>query len=143
MRALVWRGRQGLAVVSRRPPASRAGWTRVAPTHVGLCGTDLHICAGTHPRARPGIIIGHEFVGHLLEPAGGLRAGQAVFVKPLLACGSCPACARGLEHTCSRLELLGIDRAGGAAQRALAPVSSLRALPQGLELERAALIEPL
>ena len=143
MRALLWRGEEGLAVVSCDPPASRPGWALVAPSHVGLCGTDLHICAGTHPRARAGLVIGHEFVGRLLDPVGPLSAGQAVFVNPLLPCGACAACASGLRHACERLELLGIDRPGGAAEQALVPAGSLTALPDGLPLERAALIEPL
>jgi (R,R)-butanediol dehydrogenase/meso-butanediol dehydrogenase/diacetyl reductase len=115
----------------------------VEPAYVGLCGTDLHICAGEHPRARPGLVIGHEIVGRLAAACGDLPAGTAVFVNPLLSCGTCLACRRGRSHVCERLGLIGIDADGGAAELVAAPADHLLALPATLDLRRAALVEPL
>ena len=115
----------------------------VVPAYVGLCGSDLHICRGEHPRARPGLVIGHEVVGRLAGGPGDLASGTAVFVNPLLACGTCPACVRGLSHVCEHLRLIGIDVNGGAAELLAAPAANLVPLPPSLELRHAALIEPL
>jgi 2-desacetyl-2-hydroxyethyl bacteriochlorophyllide A dehydrogenase len=111
--------------------------------YAGLCGTDLHICRGEHPRAQRGVVIGHEVVGRLRGPARGWPAGTAVMVNPLLACGDCRPCRNGSAHVCDRLGLLGIDAPGGAAECMAVPEDHLVPLPAGLDLRIAALIEPL
>jgi (R,R)-butanediol dehydrogenase/meso-butanediol dehydrogenase/diacetyl reductase len=62
MAAVVWQG--GETVVADVPrPEVRPGWSVLEVGYNGLCGTDLHITAGEHPRARPPLVIGHEVVG--------------------------------------------------------------------------------
>jgi (R,R)-butanediol dehydrogenase/meso-butanediol dehydrogenase/diacetyl reductase len=143
VRALTWQGGNRVEVVDAKPPEPRPGWALVDVAYVGLCGTDLHICRGEHPRAQPGIVIGHEIAGRLREPAGGWPAGTAVLVNPLLSCYDCAPCANGSAHVCDRLGLLGIDAPGGAAECVAVPEDHLVPLPPGLDLRIAALIEPL
>lgn len=143
MRAVVWRGGSVVEPADAPAPSLVPGWVLVEPAYVGLCGTDLHICQGEHPRARPGLVIGHEIVGRLVEASGDLDAGTAVFVNPLLPCGTCQACRRGRSHVCERLRLIGIDVDGGAAEMVAVPVDHLVPLPESLDLQRAALIEPV
>jgi threonine dehydrogenase-like Zn-dependent dehydrogenase len=112
----------------------------VDPVYVGLCGTDLHITAGRHPRACLPLALGHEIVG---VPAAGRWAGRAVVVDPTISCGTCDACARGEGHVCPRLRLIGIDQAGGLAGRLCAAEAKLHPVPEGLPLMTAALAEPL
>ncbi|HTW06499.1 MAG TPA: alcohol dehydrogenase catalytic domain-containing protein [Acidimicrobiales bacterium] len=143
MQALVWQGGSLVETVDVATPCPPAGWALVQPAFVGICGTDLHICAGEHPRAKPSLVLGHEFVGWVVEGGGDAPPGAAVFVNPLLPCGDCSACAAGRPNTCERLGFLGIDRAGGAAELAAVPADSMTPLPAGLALERAALVEPV
>ena len=143
MEAIVWRGGQTVEAASVARPEPPPGWALVEVAYVGLCGSDLHICAGEHPRAKPGLVIGHEVVGRAVESAGGLAAGAPVFVNPLLPCGSCAPCRRGQLNTCERLGFVGIDANGGAAELVAAPAEHLLPLPPSLALRRAALIEPL
>ena len=143
MQALTWRGGRQVETTSVAPPVPQDGWSLVRMAYVGLCGTDLHICAGEHPRAKPGLVIGHEIVGRLVEPAGSVAAGAAVFVNPLLPCGSCRPCRFARYNVCQRLGFLGIDRDGGAAELVAVPSERLVPLPPWLDLKRAALIEPL
>jgi (R,R)-butanediol dehydrogenase / meso-butanediol dehydrogenase / diacetyl reductase len=143
MRALVWEGAKRLEVRSLPAPAPRGGWSTVAPTYTGICGSDLHIFAGEHPRARPGAILGHEFVGRLCAPAADLPAGAPVFVNPMLPCGQCPACRAGQAHTCPNMRAIGVDLPGGLAERVSVPNHSLHPLPDDLSLMAAALIEPV
>jgi threonine dehydrogenase-like Zn-dependent dehydrogenase len=143
MQALVWAGETKVEVRDLPTPEPPSGWTLVEVAYAGLCGTDLHICDNEHPRAKPGLVLGHELVGRLTSPVGELRAGTPVFVNPLLWCGSCPSCKRGRYQTCYRLQLLGIDRDGGAAEAVAVPEDHLLPLPAGVDLRRAALVEPL
>ena len=143
MQALVWAGETKVEVRDLPMPEPPSGWTLVEVAYAGLCGTDLHICDNEHPRAKPGLVLGHELVGRLTSPVGELRAGTPVFVNPLLWCGSCPSCKRGRYQTCYRLQLLGIDRDGGAAEAVAVPEDHLLPLPAGVDMRRAALVEPL
>jgi (R,R)-butanediol dehydrogenase/meso-butanediol dehydrogenase/diacetyl reductase len=141
--AVVWRGGQTVETVWVARPDPPPGWALVEVAYVGLCGSDLHICAGEHPRAKPGLVIGHEVVGRTVESAGHVAAGTPVFVNPLLPCGSCAPCRRGQFNTCEHLGFVGIDANGGAAELVAAAMGHLLPLPPSLELSRAALIEPL
>jgi (R,R)-butanediol dehydrogenase/meso-butanediol dehydrogenase/diacetyl reductase len=143
VQALVWQGGALVEAVQRTKPVPLPGWTLVETAYVGLCGTDLHICQGEHPRARPGLVIGHEIVGRLVDASGDLRAGTPVFVNPLLACGTCRACRRGRSQVCDRLRLIGIDVDGGAAELVAAPADHLVPLPESIDLQYGALIEPV
>jgi (R,R)-butanediol dehydrogenase / meso-butanediol dehydrogenase / diacetyl reductase len=143
VRVLAWQGGDRVEVLDVEPPEPRPGWALVDVAYAGLCGTDLHICQGEHPRAQPGVVLGHEVAGRLRGPARGWSDGTAVMVNPLLACHDCRSCRNGRAHVCDRLGLLGIDAPGGAAECIAVPEDQLVALPPGLDLRVAALIEPL
>ena len=143
MAAFVWQGGEDVAVEEVPRPGARDGWAIVDVAFAGICGTDLHICAGEHPRAEAPLVLGHEFVGTLRSDADGLAAGQGVAVEPLLNCGGCTPCRTGRSHVCERLRLIGIDVAGGVAEQVAVPTSRLIPLPEGLDFRRAALVEPL
>jgi len=143
MAALVWHGPGEVAVEEVPRPRPEPGWAVVDVAYAGVCGTDLHIWAGEHPRARAPLVLGHELVGTLAEPAGELPAGAPVAVEPLLSCGRCAPCRAGHPHVCERLRLIGIDLDGGIAEQVAVPVHRLLALPAALPLRAAALVEPL
>jgi (R,R)-butanediol dehydrogenase/meso-butanediol dehydrogenase/diacetyl reductase len=95
MRALTWAGGSEVAVADVPEPEAAPGQVLVVVGYTGLCGTDLHICGGEHPRAKPGIVIGHEIAGTVAADGAGLTAGTRVVVDPLLACGRCDTCRGG------------------------------------------------
>jgi 2-desacetyl-2-hydroxyethyl bacteriochlorophyllide A dehydrogenase len=136
MLGVVWPGGDDVRVAERPRPVARDGWAVLDVAYAGVCGTDLHICAGHHPRARPGLVLGHELVGRLAD-------GTPVVVDPLLPCGDCAQCARGAGHRCVRLRLIGIDVDGGMAEQVAVPRASLVPVPAGADLERVAFAEPL
>jgi (R,R)-butanediol dehydrogenase / meso-butanediol dehydrogenase / diacetyl reductase len=143
MSALVWAGGSQVTVAERPRPVAGDGEVLVDVAYCGLCGTDLHICAGEHPRARPGIVLGHELSGRLHRDGGGLAAGTKVVVDPLLPCGACRPCRGGRPHTCASLRLLGIDVPGGAAEQVTVPADRIIAVPDDADLRRLAFAEPL
>ncbi|WP_430591865.1 zinc-dependent alcohol dehydrogenase [Humidisolicoccus flavus] len=142
MRAAIYRGPNDAAVVEKPKPTARDGWAIIAPEFFGVCGTDLHIWQGHHPRAQPGLTLGHEFVGRLTESNAIGEAGTAVFVNPLIGCGECRSCLEHADHVCAKFGLFGIDVDGGAAEFVSVPMASLVPLPEGVDLRSFALIEP-
>jgi (R,R)-butanediol dehydrogenase/meso-butanediol dehydrogenase/diacetyl reductase len=143
MRALVWEGGSQVTVAEQPRPAAGDGRVLVDVAYCGLCGTDLHICAGEHPRARPGIVLGHEISGRLHAGAGGLAVGAKVVVDPLLSCGTCRPCRSGRPHTCANLRLLGIDLPGGAAEQVAVPADRVIPVSDDADLRLLAFAEPL
>ncbi|HEX4221794.1 MAG TPA: alcohol dehydrogenase catalytic domain-containing protein [Pseudonocardiaceae bacterium] len=133
--AFVWTGGTESEVRQVELPQDRPDWVRLDVAYTGLCGTDLHVLAGEHGRAEPGTVLGHEFVGTL--------AGQPVFADPMVRCGHCDACQRGLRTICANLTAIGIDYPGAACREVLVPEANLFPLPTTMDLRAAAIIEPV
>ena len=138
--ALVLSAPDRFIVEVRELPVPGAGEVAVDVELVGLCGTDLHIVEGSHPRARLPLVLGHELIGRVV---GEGHAGELVVVDPLIACGTCVACTIGQAHVCARLRLVGIDRDGGLAGRVVVDPGRLHRVPSGLDPVVAVLAEPL
>jgi (R,R)-butanediol dehydrogenase / meso-butanediol dehydrogenase / diacetyl reductase len=141
--ALVWEGGHVVKVRPVPVPKSRPGWIAVDIAYAGVCGSDLHIAAGEHIRAQPGIVLGHEFVGRLAEPFNDLPVGHPVFVNPMVHCRVCEACLAGRTNVCRKLTSVGIDYPGGIEPRTLVPDHGIYPLPDDVDLVAAALIEPV
>jgi len=112
----------------------------------GFCGSDINVIAGTHPRAKAPLTLGHELSGRIVQLHTSERAfaiGDRVTTYPLISCGHCHACINGHSHVCKDLKLYGFDLDGGMAQYVKLPVSSLIKLPDGMSARIGALIEPL
>ncbi|MGA4842731.1 zinc-dependent alcohol dehydrogenase family protein [Streptomyces sp. G45] len=136
----------GSAVVGEVPdptPGPRDVVVEVAAC--GLCGTDLHILQGEFAPTLP-VVPGHEFAGTVVATGADvteLRAGDRVAVDPSLYCHECRQCRSGHNNLCDRWAAIGVTRAGGAAQYAVAPVANCVRLPEHVRTQDAALIEPL
>lgn len=143
MKALVYTGPKSIEIRDLATPQPAPGEVLVKMRLCGVCGTDIGIFGGTHPRATAPLILGHEFVGDVV--AGGTRfaAGQRVVAYPLISCGTCHACRTGSPHICASLRLIGIDGPGGMAEYLSLPEDMLFAVPDGMDDRIAALVEPL
>jgi len=114
--------------------------------YCGICGTDLHVYLG-HMDQRIGNhrVIGHEMSG-VVSAVGKnvthVKTGDHVVVRPLDACGKCPACERGHQHICQNLDFLGLDTDGAFQEKWTVPSHTVHKLPSTLPLEQAALVEP-
>jgi (R,R)-butanediol dehydrogenase/meso-butanediol dehydrogenase/diacetyl reductase len=140
---LVWKGPDSYVVEETDVPQPPPDWIAIDVAYAGICGSDLHIAAGEHPRARPGVVLGHEFVGRLAEAVGELPAGAPVFANPMVTCGACDACIRGLTNVCQRLTAVGVDYPGAIAPTVHVPAANIFALPTSADLRRYALVEPM
>ncbi|MCL2852774.1 MAG: alcohol dehydrogenase catalytic domain-containing protein [Defluviitaleaceae bacterium] len=143
MKSIQYLGANQLGIVDTSIPEIPQGWARIKVSHAGICGGDLNIYAGTHPRAKVSLIMGHEFSGILDSDAGKFKKGDPVAVFPLISCGNCTPCQTGNPHVCNTLGLYGIDNSGGMAEYAIVPQDALVPLPKELSLRLGALIEPI
>ncbi|MEU9246048.1 alcohol dehydrogenase catalytic domain-containing protein [Streptomyces sp. NPDC048385] len=132
------------ARVENPPPGP--GEVELAPAYVGICGTDLHIFHGDmDARVTTPAVLGHEMSGRVVRvgpDVEGWRPGDAVTVMPLRWDGDCPACRAGHRHVCQHLDFIGIDSPGAMQQRWTVPAATLVRVPDGISLDRAALVEP-
>lgn len=143
MQAAYWTGTEAITIRQVAVPAANSE-VRIKVAYGGICGTDMMIYLGKHPRARAPLIMCHEFSGIIDQDASSQFApGTPVVVNPLLMCGECYACRNGLPHVCARLGLVGIDRDGGFAEYVVVPANTVQPIPATLPLIEAALIEPL
>jgi threonine dehydrogenase-like Zn-dependent dehydrogenase len=112
----------------------------------GICGSDIGALA-LPPRNTytPGIVIGHETVGTVLEagPDSDLTPGDRVAVHPNIWCGRCWYCQSGQRNLCVDQEVLGENRDGGTAEFFRVPTDRAYKLPDELPFDRAVLAEPL
>ncbi|PHO21736.1 glutathione-dependent formaldehyde dehydrogenase, partial [Aggregatibacter actinomycetemcomitans] len=98
MRALTWQAPDLLRVDHVADPAilnPRDAIIRV--TLSSVCGSDLHLLGGYVPAMKPGDIIGHEFMGEVVEVGKGvtdLRKGDKVITISIIGCGNCEPCQR-------------------------------------------------
>src|SRR5439155_14618563 len=91
------------------PSVSDVGDAIVRVEATGLCGSDLHIYHG-RVVVEPGFVIGHEYVGTIVEVGDGVRglaAGDRVLGAFLTACGGCFHCRRGEFHKCDAGRVFG------------------------------------
>ena len=146
MKALVYTGPETVEVrdVPVVPPAP--GQAKIRLKYCGVCGSDIGIYSGKHPRAKAPLVLGHEFVGVIEEINGdgnGFRPGDRVAAYPLISCGKCYACRTGKSHVCDTLKLYGIDLDGGMAEYVNVSSDVLFRLPDDVDDLVCGLVEPL
>ncbi len=146
IQAAYYTGNKTFSIENKASADPGADEVEINVAYCGICGTDLHVYLG-HMDARIGDhrIIGHEMSGvvnAIGNNVSNVAVGDHVVVRPLDACGKCPACQRGHQHICQNLDFLGLDTDGAFQEKWTVPSHTLHKLPSSLPLEHAALIEP-
>ncbi len=104
MKAVCWFGRHDVRVQDVPDPTilnPRDCIVRI--TRTAICGSDLHLYDGYIPTMEQGDILGHEFMGEVVETGRGvknLKAGDRVIVPFTISCGSCFFCKNQLWSLC-------------------------------------------
>jgi threonine dehydrogenase-like Zn-dependent dehydrogenase len=104
MKALCWFGKNDVRVESVPDPTilnPRDAIVKV--TTSAICGSDLHLLDGYIPTMEKGDILGHEFMGEVVELGSGvtnLKIGDRVVIPFPIACGNCFYCKRDLWSLC-------------------------------------------
>ncbi len=142
MRAVVSRAPGELVVESVPDPTPGPGQVVLRVSACGICGSDLHL--HQHRFLPPGAILGHEFCGEAMETAGTLRAGTLLCAIPNLSCGACERCRSGLGAYCTKQTPIGLGLPNGAfAEYVAVAAHEIVRVPEGVDRELAALVEPL
>lgn len=131
-------GKVALRVVEK--PAPAAGEVIIAVRLAGICSTDLEIIKGYGGYSG---IIGHEFVGTVVEGSRALN-GKRVVAEINCVCGKCDMCLGGLSTHCRRRTVLGISgRPGAFAEFVCLPERNCIEVPASVSDEEAVFAEPL
>lgn len=152
MQAIVYAGPGTVALREVPEPILQAPTDAlVRVTMAGICGTDLHAIADDFPGMVPGAILGHEFVGDVIEVGTQvqcIRPGDHVMASDFTACGHCRWCGRGDHWECADRAFFGTGTSFGpalsGAQAELVRVpladTTLCRVPEGCSDEAAILI---
>ena len=139
MRALVFD--QSLSFRNRHPDPSPSDDTLVRVRRAGICSTDLEITRGYMGFKG---ILGHEFVGDVVQSPDKSFLGQRVAGEINIVCGRCDLCLSGLSAHCRNRAVLGILNHDGAfADFLRLPAANLHLLPPSIDDDQAVFIEPL
>lgn len=106
MKALCWHGKNDVRIDNvPDPQIESSGDAIIRVTKTCICGSDLHLLDGFMPTMEAGDILGHEFMGEVIETGSGvskLKKGDRVVVPFTIACGQCFFCLKGLTSCCDR-----------------------------------------
>ncbi len=114
-----------------------------------ICGTDMHIynwdqwAQKTIPVP---MTVGHEFVGEIVAIGSNVndfQPGQIVSGEGHVVCGRCRNCMAGRRHLCAHTSGIGVDRPGAFAEYLALPMSNVWVHRPGIDLDVAALFDPL
>lgn len=149
MRALVKReARQGIWLENVTIPRTGTNEVLIKVEKTSICGTDVHIYnwdEWSQKTIKPGLIIGHEFVGKIVELGLGVtdyKLGDRVSAEGHIVCGHCRNCRAGKRHLCPNTVGIGIDRDGAFAEYIAVPASNLWLIPDEIAPELAAFFDP-
>lgn len=142
----------GLFIEEMPVPQIKDNQVLVKVRAAGICGSDTHMYQGSDSykvfeKFYP-IVIGHEFSGEIIEAgkeAKGVKPGDRVVVRPAAPCGVCHNCRIGRSHFCSVAfqRIIGLQINGGLAEYIAVEDECCIVLPDTIDYELAALIEPL
>ncbi|GGG16207.1 zinc-binding dehydrogenase [Rhodococcoides trifolii] len=157
MRAAVFHDRHDVRVEDvTAPTVVGPDEVLLRPFFCGICGTDLHeyafgpIVIPTQPHALTGAsapqVFGHEFSARVVELGSNVSSvsvGDRVSVMPLITCGKCYYCRRGLNHLCVVMACTGLSWGGGGiAELVVVQEQQVSVLPDSVSDVQGALIEP-
>lgn len=147
MRAAVYKGIEDIQVLDVPKPEVGAGEILVRVRYGGICGGDMAIYAGKHPRAKAPLVPGHEIFGRIESTGAKVpdewKEGMRVVLYPVVNCGHCAPCRENNVHVCETLRVVGIDRDGGFAEFVKLEPDKLFPIPDAVTDEQAVVIEPL
>jgi Threonine dehydrogenase and related Zn-dependent dehydrogenases len=107
----------------------------------GICSTDLELVKGYYPYTG---ILGHEFVGEVVEAQDASWIGQRVVGEINVVCNQCEQCLNGRPTHCENRTVLGIvNRDGTFAEFTTLPIANLHSVPDSVSDEMAIFTEPL
>lgn len=144
MKALIWTEPNKMEIQEVSIPALQKDEVLIKVDVVGICGSEIEGFLGHNSLRVPPLIMGHEFSGVVENTDGSPDLmGKRVVVNPLISCGKCNRCRKGLENLCDNRSILGIHRPGAFGEYVSVPSSAVLPIPDHLNSFAASLTEPL
>ena len=137
LKAAIYRGANNIKIEDVPEPEVKSNKVLINFSAGSLCGTDMHFYRGDWKWMKKGRIIGHD--------ACGVRddTGDRVVMVPIVNCGHCYFCLRGLPTYCVRGKFHGLTRDGFFAESKAMLTRSLISVPSSVSDEEAAVVEPV
>jgi len=141
------RSRGGMELVDRDRPKPGPDEALVEVDYAGLCGSDAGIYEfeSAFERMNLPTVIGHEYSGRVVEVGEGVTkfaVGDRVVERPIRGCGDCYQCEIGESNVCQNAVITGVDHDGAYEPYLVVPEDALHAIPDGVEQQHAAMVEP-
>ena len=147
MRAAVFNGPRDVRVQNvPDPPGPADGDVVLEVLRAAICGTDAAEWDHGPILCRPGVVLGHEFVGRVVDTGSAiadLRVGDRVVSGAGISCGHCLWCRGGRTNLCAEYRTLGLQVDGGLAEYVTSPASICRQVPSTCSDDAAAMTQPL
>lgn len=147
MRAAVFHGPHDVRIENvPDAPAPAPDDVLLEVTRAAICGTDASEWAEGPILCRPGVVLGHEFVGRVAAVGSGvarLRVGDRVVSGAGISCGRCRWCRLGRTNLCAEYRTLGLQVDGGLAEYVTSPAAICRVVPDACDDDAAAMTQPL
>lgn len=145
MKALSLFGKRDLRLVEEAMPVIDDSYDVIVKVKaVGICGSDLSRYRKLGPYVE-GMVWGHEFSGEVLEVGDkvlNVKPGDRVAGCPALYCGECESCKKSEFARCDQLTVIGARHPGAFAEYIKIPAENLVLIPEEIDYETAAMIEP-
>ncbi len=137
LKVAVYRGAHDIKIEEAPEPKIEGNRVLVHFKAGSICGTDMHLYRGDWKWMRKGMILGHD--------AWGTRddTGERVVMVPMVNCGHCYFCLRGNPTYCTKGRFYGLTRNGFFAESKAMLPRSLIPLPESVNDEEAAIVEPV
>lgn len=133
----MYRGINQIQITEVPQPQVRASQVLINFVAGSICGTDLHFYRGDWRWMKKGRIIGHDACGVRTD------TGERVVMVPMVNCGHCYFCLRGLPSYCIKGKFFGLTRDGFFAESKAMLPRSLISMPSNLSDEEGAIVEPV
>jgi threonine dehydrogenase-like Zn-dependent dehydrogenase len=111
-----------------------------------ICGTDASEWDHGPILCRPGVVLGHEFVGRVARTGrdvNGFQVGDRVVSGAGISCGRCGWCLQRRTNLCAEYRTLGLQVDGGLAEYVSSPAAICRLVPEACDDDAAAMSQPL
>ena len=147
MKAAVFHGSHDVRIEEVSDPGSpRADEVVLEVIRAAICGTDAAEWDHGPVLCRPGVVLGHEFVGRVVDLGAevtGFRRGDRVVSGAGISCGRCHWCLRSRTNLCAEYRTLGLQVDGGLAEYVTSPAAICHAVPAGCDDDAAVMTQPL
>jgi threonine dehydrogenase-like Zn-dependent dehydrogenase len=147
VKAAVFHGRRDVRIERvPEPDAPRNDDVVIEVIRAAICGTDASEWDHGPFLCKPGVVLGHEFVGRVVacgDDVSSVRVGDRVVSGAGISCGRCRWCGGGRTNLCAEYQTLGLQLDGGLTEYVRSPASICHIVPDACTDDAAAMAQPL